>query len=168
MQKAFLHELRDLVNRGEKRALLVSATGTGKTYASAFAVRELNPRRMLFLVHREQIARKAMESYRNVFGDTRTYGLVSGTSKEFDKDFVFATIWTIAKDVVLQNDNRTYSALFCPDVWIQIRYVNISSMIYPIGGYPLIHLNYFCHWGPPVFKKQCPDPNCADSTDPDT
>ena len=92
MQKAFLHELRDLVNRGEKRALLVSATGTGKTYASAFAVRELNPRRMLFLVHREQIARKAMESYRNVFGDTRTYGLVSGTSKEFDKDFVFATI----------------------------------------------------------------------------
>ena len=78
MQKAFLHELRDLVNRGEKRALLVSATGTGKTYASAFAVRELNPRRMLFLVHREQIARKAMESYRNVFGDTRTYGLVSG------------------------------------------------------------------------------------------
>ena len=106
MQKAFLHELRDLVNRGEKRALLVSATGTGKTYASAFAVRELNPRRMLFLVHREQIARKAMESYRNVFGDTRTYGLVSGTSKEFDKDFVFATIWTIAKDVVLQNDNR--------------------------------------------------------------
>lgn len=101
MQKAFLRELCDLVNRGEKRALLVSATGTGKTYASAFAVRELNPRRMLFLVHREQIARKALETYRNVFGDTRTYGLVSGTSKEFDKDFVFATIWTIAKDETL-------------------------------------------------------------------
>ena len=103
MQQAFLHELRDLVNKGEKRALLVSATGTGKTYASAFAVRELNPRRMLFLVHREQIARKAMESYRKIFGETRTYGLVSGTSKEFDKDFVFATIWTIAKDETLAN-----------------------------------------------------------------
>jgi superfamily II DNA or RNA helicase len=37
-------------------------TGTGKTYASAFAMRELHSKRLLFVVHREQIAKQAMSS----------------------------------------------------------------------------------------------------------
>ena len=41
MQKDFLDNLRTLVLNGEDRALLVSATGTGKTYAAAFAVKDL-------------------------------------------------------------------------------------------------------------------------------
>ena len=39
MQVSFINNLKKLVNDGEKRALLVSATGTGKTYASAFALK---------------------------------------------------------------------------------------------------------------------------------
>ena len=55
MQEDFLKNMRSLLKQDEHRALLVSATGTGKTYASAFAVHEFQPERFLFLVHREQI-----------------------------------------------------------------------------------------------------------------
>lgn len=56
MQIGFINNLRTMYEAGEERALLISATGTGKTYASAFAARELEFKRVLFLVHRHQIA----------------------------------------------------------------------------------------------------------------
>src|SRR5699024_12535258 len=68
------------------KALLISATGTGKTYASAFALREEDAKKVLFLVHREQIAKQAIASYKKVFGNTRTFGLLSGNSKDYDVD----------------------------------------------------------------------------------
>ena len=98
MQEEFLSNLRTLVRRGEKRAILVSATGTGKTYASAFAVKDFKPKRFLFLVHREQIAKQSIKAFKNVFKDHSKFGLVSGSSREFDKDYVFATIQTMSKD----------------------------------------------------------------------
>ena len=60
--------------------MLISATGTGKTYLSAFELRNYNPEKALFIVHREQIARQALESYKDVFGDTKTMGILSGNS----------------------------------------------------------------------------------------
>lgn len=51
MQRAFIFNLLGLKNKGVDKALLISATGTGKTYASAFAMRELGFKRVLFLVH---------------------------------------------------------------------------------------------------------------------
>ena len=65
--------------------------------ASAFALREMNPRRALFLVHREQIAKQAIRSYKLVFGSSRSYGLLSGTSKDKDQDVLFATMQMMAK-----------------------------------------------------------------------
>lgn len=50
MQVSFIENINALIKDGARRALLISATGTGKTYASAFAVRDLNPERVLFLV----------------------------------------------------------------------------------------------------------------------
>lgn len=96
MQLEFVRKLNLLRSMGKDRALLISATGTGKTYAAAFALRDINPKRALFLVHREQVLRKAMESFKNVFGETKTFGLYSGTSDESDRDFVFATMQTMA------------------------------------------------------------------------
>ena len=37
MQVGFITNLKKILEAGEDRALLISATGTGKTYASAFA-----------------------------------------------------------------------------------------------------------------------------------
>lgn len=97
MQQAFISSLRNIRNSNETKALLISATGTGKTYASAFALQDQNPKRALFLVHREQIAKQALQSYRNVFGNTKTFGLLSGNSKDINVDYLFATMQTMSK-----------------------------------------------------------------------
>ena len=100
MQEDFIKNLRKLIRQGENRAILVSATGTGKTYASAFAVKDFRPKRFLFLVHREQIAKQSIAAYKNIFKDHENFGLLSGNSKEGDKNYLFATIQTMSKDDV--------------------------------------------------------------------
>lgn len=72
--------------------------GTGKTYASAFALREINPKRALFLVHREQIAKQALKSYKKIFGRTKSLGIVSGNRRDFEADFIFATMKMMSKE----------------------------------------------------------------------
>lgn len=98
MQEQFLENIRNLIKRGEDKAILVSATGTGKTYASAFAVHDFKPERFLFLVHREQIAKQSINAYKHVFDDHENFGLLSGTSKDMDKNYLFSTIQTMSKD----------------------------------------------------------------------
>ncbi|WP_458456340.1 DEAD/DEAH box helicase [Methanobrevibacter sp.] len=100
MQEDFIKNLRQLIKRGENRAILVSATGTGKTYASAFAVKDFKPKRFLFLVHREQIAKQSIGAYKNIFKDHSSFGLLSGNSKEYDKSYLFSTIQTMSKEDV--------------------------------------------------------------------
>lgn len=107
MQLHFLENLKELRKAGETRALLISATGTGKTYASAFAIRDMKPQRVLFLVHREQIAKKSIESYQKTFGNSVTYGLLSGTSKQTNASFLFATRDTMGKSETLHSFDPT-------------------------------------------------------------
>ena len=104
MQVDFISNLKDLIKRGEDKALLISATGTGKTYASAFGLRDAisGSGRILFLVHREQIAKQAMRSYKNVFGSGRSFGLLSGHSRDVDSDILFATMQMMSKEDVMQ------------------------------------------------------------------
>ncbi|BBF43155.1 DNA/RNA helicase of DEAD/DEAH box family [Lachnospiraceae bacterium KM106-2] len=97
MQVSFINRLEKLRESGAERALLISATGTGKTYASAFALRTINPKKALFLVHREQIAKQAKKSYANVFGSTKTMGLLSGNRKDYNADFLFSTVQMMSK-----------------------------------------------------------------------
>lgn len=103
MQVSFISNLNQLQLAGESRALLISATGTGKTYAAAFALREMKPQKGLFVVHREQIAKQAMRSFKNVFGSQKTMGLLSGNSKDYEAEYLFATMQTLAKPEIQQN-----------------------------------------------------------------
>ena len=48
MQQQFIANFNELRANQAKRGLLISATGTGKTYAAAFTMREMNPKRILF------------------------------------------------------------------------------------------------------------------------
>ena len=98
MQVGFITNLKKILAAGEKRALLISATGTGKTYASAFAMRELGFRRVLFLVHRGQLARQTRKSYEKVFANTVSMGLVGAGYHEYEADYVFATVQTLNRD----------------------------------------------------------------------
>ena len=106
MQLGFIANLEKIRKDGESKALLISATGTGKTYASAFALREEKTKKALFLVHREQIAKQAIASYKKVFGNTRTFGLLSGNSKDFDADYLFSTMQMMAKPEILLEFRR--------------------------------------------------------------
>lgn len=98
MQVGFILNLRKIIASGEERALLISATGTGKTFASAFAMRELGFKRVLFLVHRGQLARQTKKSYERVFDSSVSMGLLGGGYHEYDKDYVFATVQTLNRD----------------------------------------------------------------------
>lgn len=110
MQQKFISGLRSIIDSGEDRALLISATATGKTYASAFAMRELGFKKVLFLVHRNQLAIQTKKSYEKIFPQSVSMGVICGKDsieENKDKDIVFATVQTLSKDENLK--------LFSPD-----------------------------------------------------
>lgn len=100
MQVAFVKNVMEMRAQHIDRALLLSSTGTGKSLASAFMLREMGTKRALLVVHREQIAKQTMKSYKRVFGSSRTYGLLSGNSREFGSDFLFATMQMMSKEEI--------------------------------------------------------------------
>lgn len=107
MQGAALEGIAAVRSRGNKRALVVSATGTGKTYLAAFDVRRFEPKRMLFVVHREQILQKAKHDFHQVIGgNIEDFGILSGSSRAIDAKYVFATVQTISKEETLNQFDR--------------------------------------------------------------
>lgn len=97
MQSEALLEIQKLRNAGEQRAVVVSATGTGKTILSALDVRSFNPRRMLFVVHREQILDRAIEEFSRVLGaPDHEFGKFVGSRRELDRKYVFGTIQSLS------------------------------------------------------------------------
>ncbi|WP_442778106.1 DUF3427 domain-containing protein [Bacillus sp. m3-13] len=103
MQTAALEQLKAVRAKGAQKGLIISATGTGKTFLSAFDVRNFSPSKMLFIVHREQILKKAMQDYRKILGGLEDeFGILSGNTKNVDAKYLFATVQTISKDNYLQ------------------------------------------------------------------
>ena len=97
MQMEALDNLKNLRNQNKNKALLISATGTGKTYLSAFDVAAFQAKRCLFVVHRLNIAEAAIKTFKNVLGTDKKYGLYSGNRRDIDADYLFTTIQTISK-----------------------------------------------------------------------
>lgn len=108
MQTGFILNLGKIIKNGGDRALLISATGTGKTYASAFAMRELGYRRVLFIVHRAQLAKQTIESYKKVFDSSFTFGILGAGEKERNSNFTFALIQTLSREGELSRFRRNY------------------------------------------------------------
>src|SRR5690606_20076356 len=82
MQFAALNSIKTLREGGARRGLVISATGTGKTILAALDVRAADPRRVLFVAHREQILDRAIDEFRLVIGnDHDDYGKVAGSKK---------------------------------------------------------------------------------------
>ena len=97
MQQEALKALEKLQQDNKHKALLISATGTGKTYLSAFAVKKANPKRLLFLAHREQILKQACKTFADKIPDIQ-YGILSANHKDFHKPYLFATINMLSKE----------------------------------------------------------------------
>ncbi|UZM85057.1 DUF3427 domain-containing protein [Limosilactobacillus fermentum] len=99
MQKEALKEIAYLRESESDRGLVISATGTGKTYLGAFDVQAVQPKRMLFLAHREQILKKARQSFQRVLGGQESeYGFYTGNEREKGAKYTFATIQTLSQD----------------------------------------------------------------------
>ena len=101
MQRKALKELNRYRAVGTSRALVVAAAGSGKTYLAAFDALNFSPKRLLYIVHEGSILKKSLETFADVFGNSVTYGIFSGESKEMDADFVFATNLTMCKSLEL-------------------------------------------------------------------
>lgn len=108
MQVEALKNLKKLRDDNKNKALIISATGTGKTYLSAFDAKEFNPKKLLFVVHRLRIAKDSLKTFKKVFGKNKTMGLYSGDKRELDCDFIFSTIQTISKFSHLENFSKNH------------------------------------------------------------
>lgn len=91
MQRKALKELNRNRAIGISRALIISATGSGKTYLAAFDALNFSPDRLLYVVHEGSILRKSLETFQEVFGGLKTCGMYTGEAKELEADFLFST-----------------------------------------------------------------------------
>lgn len=101
MQRKALKELNRNRAIGISRALVISATGSGKTYLAAFDALNFSPNRLLYVVHEGSILRKSLESFQEVFGGLKTCGMYSGEAKELEADFIFSTNVSMCRSLEL-------------------------------------------------------------------
>ena len=96
--------------------------GTGKTYASAFAMRELGFKRVLFLVHRSTLAKQALTSFRKVFEDKKSMGIVGAGYSDYEADYIFAMVETLHKaDNLRKFDPEEFDCIVLDDERVIIR-----------------------------------------------
>lgn len=91
MQRKALKELNRNRAIGVSRSLIISATGSGKTYLAAFDALNFAPNKLLYVVHEGSILRKSLETFQEVFGGLKTCGMYTGEAKEIEADFLFTT-----------------------------------------------------------------------------
>jgi len=82
------------------RNLVVAATGTGKTVVAAFDYKRLAKEqggqpRLLFVAHRVQILKQAINTFRQVLRDSNFAELLDGNNVASQHDHLFATINTV-------------------------------------------------------------------------
>lgn len=121
MQIKFCNRLKEMINNNEHKGLFISSTGTGKTFASAFGLKEINPKKVLFLSHRTQILIQNIISYKKVLFEKKIT-LISGDKKAKNSllndnliienideaDIIFATIESFSKEEIYKNFNKDY------------------------------------------------------------
>ena len=90
----------------EPRALLISATGTGKTYLSAFDVLATKPQRVLFVAHRMRILNASKKSFETVLGDRYTYETYGSGSAKPTAQCTFAMVETLKRHLVEFDPNE--------------------------------------------------------------
>lgn len=100
MQAEALRSLKAIRDKAKDKALIISATGTGKTILCALDVREVNPNKFLFIVHNEGILNRAKEEFKKVLPtkNDSDFGLLTGKHRDVDAKYLFATIQTLSRD----------------------------------------------------------------------
>jgi len=105
VQADALARLRDVREQGHRRALVVLATGLGKTWLAVFDYAQLREElgrrpRLLFLAHRGELLRQAAHAYRcwlRMAGETARVGWFIGHQGDLDADLVFASVAKLSR-----------------------------------------------------------------------
>lgn len=89
---------------GSDKGLVVLATGVGKTYLSAFDVRNTGSEKVLFVVHIKEILRQSRMSFEDVLYDKiDDMGFLHGEIKDIKKNILFSSIQTIGREKYIRN-----------------------------------------------------------------
>ena len=107
VQVSALQALSSSRVHGFQRGLVVLATGMGKTYLSAFDVKQMEAKKVLFIAHREEILLQAERTFIQVIDNANT-GLYNSRNKQIKADFLFASIQTIGKEKHLKQFLREH------------------------------------------------------------
>lgn len=99
-----LHATRQ---EGYRRALVVLATGMGKTWLSAFDAKVINAKRILFVAHREEIMDQAERTFVRIFPDSKV-GRYTGQQRELNVDMLFASVQTLGQSRHLDKFAKDY------------------------------------------------------------
>ena len=91
MQRKALRELNRYRAMGQDKALVVAATGSGKTYLAAFDALNFAPERLLYIVHEGSILKRSLATFQTVFGGDVFMGEFTGEHKDLDAPFLFST-----------------------------------------------------------------------------
>lgn len=105
VQREALEALRQSRSKGRRRALVVLATGLGKTWLAAFDMRQLREEmgaqpRVLFVAHRRELLRQASQTYRRLMrgaGMRARVGWFLGDQGELSADLVFASVSKLSR-----------------------------------------------------------------------
>ena len=99
MQRKALKELNRNRALGIQRSLIISATGSGKTYLAAFDALNFGPKKLLYVVHEGSILRRALDTFQDVFNGQKVCGLYTGEAKDIEADFLFSTNVSMCKSL---------------------------------------------------------------------
>ncbi|NJO53389.1 MAG: DUF3427 domain-containing protein [Leptolyngbyaceae cyanobacterium RM2_2_4] len=103
-----LKALDKLREEGKKRAVIVAATGLGKTFLAAFDAKVFKASSVLFIAHREEPLTQAEETFRKVFGSNAVTGILASGKNPGEANFVFATIQSVSQAKNQNLVNREY------------------------------------------------------------
>src|SRR5690554_2452057 len=106
MQEKALYELKQARSEHD-RGLVIAATGTGKTYLSAFDVKESKAKKVLFLVHNRLILTSAIRSFKQIFKNNKSYLELEtfNIDKINESDIIFTTDKTAHKHLLNKYPN---------------------------------------------------------------
>ena len=106
MQSRAIKNLEKIRQRQSNRGLVIAATGSGKTYMSAFDVKQHKPKRILFIVHQEEILKKSEQSFKQVLGHKIDTGFLTGKEKNYNNKYIFSTIQTLSRNYKMFDANE--------------------------------------------------------------
>jgi superfamily II DNA or RNA helicase/predicted house-cleaning noncanonical NTP pyrophosphatase (MazG superfamily) len=95
VQSLALQELERLRADGESRALVIAATGLGKTFLAAFDAAGAD--RVLFLAHREELLQQAARAFATLYPG-RSQGFVVAGREEIERDVVLGSVQTLSNE----------------------------------------------------------------------